>query len=89
MSPIKAWREKSLSRKRRLKSEFNLKGVATIFQGTIVQGDSCPRDFCPMTQLSKPTFVQGDFCTRSKFDKVKAAHIIFFHCITHLYGKSQ
>ena len=63
-------------------------GVATFVQGTIVQGDSCPRDFCPMTQLSKQTIVQGDFCPRSKFDIVKAAHIIFFHCIKHLYGKS-
>ena len=55
-----------------------LHGVATIVQGTVVQGDSCPRNFCPMTQLSKQTFVQGDFCPRSYFDKVKAAHIIFF-----------
>ena len=23
-------------------------GTATIVQGAIVQGDSCPRDFCPM-----------------------------------------
>ena len=52
-------------------------GVATIVQGTLVQGDSCPRDFCPMTQLSKQTIVQGDFCPRSKFYQVKAAHIIF------------
>ena len=28
-------------------------GVATIVQGTVVQGDSCPRDFYPMTKLSK------------------------------------
>ena len=53
-------------------------GVATIVQGTIVQEDSCPRDFCPMTQLAKQTIVQGDFCPRSKFGEVKAAHIIFF-----------
>ena len=64
-------------------------GVATIVQGTTVQGDSCPSDFCPMTQLSKQTIVQGDFCPRSKFDEMKAAHIIFFHSITQLYGKSQ
>ena len=46
----------------RLKDERRgmvLKGVATFVQGTIVQGDSCPRDFCPMTQLSKQTFVKG------------------------------
>ena len=36
-------------------------GVATLVQGTIVQGDSCPWDFCPMTQLSKESFVQCDF----------------------------
>ena len=40
----------------------DLFGVATFVQGTIVQGDSCPRDFCPW----------------SRFDKVKAAPIIFF-----------
>ena len=39
-------------------------GVVTIVQGTIVQGDSCPRDFGPMTQLSKQTIGQGDFCPR-------------------------
>ena len=39
-------------------------GVATIVHGTIVQGDSCPRDFCPMTQLSKQTIVRGDFFPR-------------------------
>ena len=39
-------------------------GVATIVQGTIVQGDICPRDFFPMTQLSKETIVQWDFCPR-------------------------
>ena len=33
-------------------------GVATIVQGTIVQGDGCPRDFCPMSQLSKENIVQ-------------------------------
>ena len=52
-------------------------GVATIVQGTIVQGNSSPRDISPMTQLSKQTIVQGDFCPRSTFDVVKAAHIIF------------
>ena len=39
-------------------------GVSMIVQETIVQGDSCPRDFCPITQLSKETFVQWDFCPR-------------------------
>ena len=39
-------------------------GVATIVQGSIVQGDSCQRDFCPMTQLSKETIVQWYFCPR-------------------------
>ena len=52
-------------------------GAATIVQGTIVQGHGCPREFCPMTQLSKQTIFQGDFCPRSKFDEVEAAHIIF------------
>ena len=61
----------------KLRMEDCLKGVATIVQGTLVQGDSCPRDFCPMTQLSKQTIVQGDFCPRSKFDEMIAAHIIF------------
>ena len=54
--------------------EDSLDGVATIVQGTIVQGDSCPRDFSPMTQLSKQTIFQGDFCPRSKSDEEKAAH---------------
>ena len=52
-------------------------GVATIVQGTIVQGDSCPRDFCPMTQLSKETIVQWDFCPR-KLLPVKSLLKLFF-----------
>ena len=64
-------------------------GVATIVQGAIVQGDSCPRDFCPMTQLSKQTIVHGDFGPRSKSYQVKAAHTFFSHYITLLYSKSQ
>ena len=52
-------------------------GVATIVQGTIVQGDSCPRDFCPMTQLSKETIVQWDFCPR-KLLPVKSLFKLFF-----------
>ena len=53
-------------------------GVVTIVHGTIVQGDSCPREFCPSTWMSKQTIVQSDFCPRSKFGKVNPAHIIFF-----------
>ena len=26
--------------------------------------NNCPREFCPMTQLSKQTIVPGDFCTK-------------------------
>ena len=49
--------------------------------------NNCPRDDSPRRQLSKgllskvrlskQTIVQGDFCPRSTFDVVKAAHIIF------------
>ena len=39
-------------------------GVATIVQGTIVQGTSCPRRLLSKGQLSKQTLVQGDFCPR-------------------------
>ena len=42
-------------------------GTATIVQGAIVQGDNCPRDFCPSRQLSKETIVQGDYCPRTTF----------------------
>ena len=42
-------------------------GGATIVQGAIVQGDNCPRDFCPSRQLSKETIVQGDYCPRTTF----------------------
>ena len=42
-----------------------------------VQGDSCPRDFCPMTQLSKQTFVQGDFCPRKCLTVKSLLKLIF------------
>ena len=45
-------------------------GTATIVQGAIVQGDNCPRDFCPRRQLSKETIVQGDFFPRKTFVQV-------------------
>ena len=51
----------------------NLIGVATI-----VQGDRSPRDFCPMPQLSKQTFVQGDFCSKKRFPVKSLLKLIFF-----------
>ena len=62
------------------------KGVATIVQGTIVQGDSCPRDFCPMTQLSKETIVQWDFCPRKLLpvkSLLKLIFLIFYWKLPH------
>ena len=37
-----------------------LAGVATIVQGMIVKGDSCPWNCCPMTQMSKEKLAQID-----------------------------
>ena len=56
-------------------------GVSTIVQETIVQGDSCPRDFCPITQLSKQAFVQGDFCPRKRFLVKSLLKLIFLFFI--------
>ena len=52
-------------------------GVATIVQGTKVQEDSCPRDFCPMKQLSKQTLVQGDCCPRKRLLVKSLLKLIF------------
>ena len=40
-----------------------------------------------MTQLSKQTIFQGDFCPRNKFDEVENAHTIFFHYMTYNLSK--
>ena len=37
-------------------NDNSLRGVATIVNGTIVQGGSCKWDLCPMKQLSNETF---------------------------------
>ena len=44
-------------------------GGATIVQGAIVQGDSCPRRQLSKGQFSKETFVQGDFSPRRPLSK--------------------
>ena len=56
-------------------------GVATIVQGMIVQGTSCPRRLLSKGQLSKQNLVQGDFSSKVWVDKYKAAHIIFFYIL--------
>ena len=48
---------------------FRLKGVATIVQGTIVQGDRCPRRKLSKGLLSNDTVVQADFCPRRLLSK--------------------
>ena len=53
-------------------------GVATIVQGMIAQGTSCPIRLLSKGQLSKQNLVQGDFSSKVWVDKYKAAHIIFF-----------
>ena len=60
----------------RLSSFLNL-GAATIVQGTFVQGDSSPRDISPMTQLSKQTIVQENFCSRRRLPVKSLLKLIF------------
>ena len=56
--------------------------VATIVQGAIVQGNSCPRRQLSKGQLSKDTFVQGDFCSSGQLFRetnVKGDSYIYFY----------
>ena len=57
----------------RTKNSESFLGVATI-----VQGDSFPMDFFPMTQLSKETIVQWDFCPRKLLPLKGLLKLIFF-----------
>ena len=55
---------------------YKISGVATIAQGKI-----CQRDFCPMTQLSKETIDQWDFCPRKLLQVKSFLRIIFVFSI--------
>ena len=59
-------------------------GIAIIVQETIFQGNSCPRDFCPMSQLSKQTIVQGDFCPTKHLPVKSLLTLIFLFLYGHL-----
>ena len=53
-------------------------GVATIVQGTVVQGISCPRTLLSKGQLSEQTLVQGDFCPRCELTNIRLFTLFFF-----------
>ena len=47
-------------------------GVDTFIQGTVVQGD-----FCPRGQMSKEALVQGDFCLRKLLPLISLLKLFF------------
>ena len=44
----------------------------------IVQGDSCPSEFCPMTQFSIETIVQWKFCPSRLLQEKSLLKLILF-----------
>ena len=65
-------------------SPGKMMGIAIIVQETIFQGNSCPRVFCPMSQLSKQTIVQGDFCPMKHLPVKSLLTLIFLFLYGHL-----
>ena len=61
-----------------IKSKRASEGFAKFVREMIVQGDSCPWDFCPKTELSKETIFRCDFCPRKVLPVKSFAQIILF-----------
>ena len=52
-------------------------GVATFVQGTVVQGDLCPRGQMSKRQFSKEILVRGDFCPRKLLPVISLLKLFF------------